>query len=168
MCFLQNSSNWHKFRRLSQLQIRRSTFLFFHCQCFSQVGLNLKTDCNGGIWQSGILKSLAECQVLCVLRQCTLHDNVVFSVCARMDNAMYIMFIMWNFISGLDAWYHIRFNISWGVAVKGKSHHLIFNHLLNSKTFCAISTFHIYEVSITFLWSRAQCAPSPPLPLEIT
>ena len=76
---------------------------------------------NGGIWKSGISKSLAECQVLCVLRQCTLHDNVVFSVCARMDNAMYIMFIMWNFISGLDAWYHIQFNISCGVAVMGRS-----------------------------------------------
>ena len=28
-------------------------------------------DRNGGIWQSGISKSLAECQVLCGLRQCT-------------------------------------------------------------------------------------------------
>ena len=49
-------------------------------------------------------------------------ENVVFSVCARMDNATYIMFIMWNSISGLDAWYHFRFNISCGVAVMGRSH----------------------------------------------
>ena len=52
----------------------------------------------------------------------SLHDNVVFSVCARMDKAAYIMFIMWNSISGLDAWYHFWFNISCGVAVTVRSH----------------------------------------------
>ena len=54
--------------------------------------------------------------------QSSLHENVVFSVCVRMDNAAYIIFIMWNSISGLDAWYHFWFNISCGVAVKGKGH----------------------------------------------
>ena len=44
------------------------------------------------------------------------------SVCAHMDNAAYIMFIMWHSISGLDTWYHFRFNISCGVAVKVRSH----------------------------------------------
>ena len=39
-----------------------------------------------------------------------------------MDSGAYIILIMWNFISGLDAWYHFRFNISCGVAVTGKSH----------------------------------------------
>ena len=81
-----------------------------------------KNDHNGGVWQSKISKSLAGCQVLCVLRQCMLQDNVVFSVCARMDNAAYIMFIMWNSISGEDAWYHFRFKISCGVAVTVRSH----------------------------------------------
>ena len=55
----------------------------------------------------------------CVPRQCTgslpplqylwkalhkssLHENVVFSVCARMGNAVYFIFIMWSSISGLD------------------------------------------------------------------
>ena len=51
--------------------------------------------------------------MLCVLRKCI----VVFSVCARMGNAAYIIFIMWNSIDGLDAWYHFLFNISCGVAV---------------------------------------------------
>ena len=51
--------------------------------------------------------------------QSSLHDNIVFSVCGRMVKAAYIMFIMWNSISGLDAWYHFRFNISCGVAVMG-------------------------------------------------
>ena len=32
--------------------------------------------------------------------------------------AMPIIFIMLNSISGLDAWYHFRFNIIFGVAVK--------------------------------------------------
>ena len=50
--------------------------------------------------------------------QSSLHDNVVFYVCARMD----IIFIMWNSISGLDAWYHFRFNISCGVAVMVRVH----------------------------------------------
>ena len=54
--------------------------------------------------------------------QSSLHENVLFSVCARMDNATYIVFIMSNSNSGLDAWYHFRFNISCGVAVMGRSH----------------------------------------------
>ena len=57
-----------------------------------------------------------------VYLQSSLHENIVFSVCAHMGNAAYIMFIMWNSISGLDTWYHFRFNISCGVAVKVRSH----------------------------------------------
>ena len=34
--------------------------------------------------------------------QSSLHENVVFSVCACMGNAMYIISIMWNSVSGLD------------------------------------------------------------------
>ena len=45
-----------------------------------------------------------------------------FSVSARTCNAAYVIFIMWNSISGLDTWYHFRFNISCGVAVKVSSH----------------------------------------------
>ena len=84
-----------------------------------------KNDGNGGIWQSGISKFLAEYvqRPVCFVNvQSSLHENVVFSVCAHMDNAAYIMFIMWNSISGLDTWYHFRFNISCGVAVMGRSH----------------------------------------------
>ena len=54
--------------------------------------------------------------------QSSLHENVVFSVCARMSNAAYVIFIMWNSISGLDTWYHFRLNISCGVAVTVRSH----------------------------------------------
>ena len=54
--------------------------------------------------------------------QSSLHENIVFFVYARMCNAAYIIFIMWNSISGLDAWYHFRLNISCGVAVTVKSH----------------------------------------------
>ena len=32
--------------------------------------------------------------------QSSLHENVVFSVCAHMCNAAYVIFIMWNSISG--------------------------------------------------------------------
>ena len=39
--------------------------------------------------------------------QLSLHENVVFSVRARMGNTPYIIFIMWNSISGLDALYHL-------------------------------------------------------------
>ena len=49
-----------------------------------------KNDPNGGIWQSGISKSLAEYvqrPVSFVNVQSSLHENVVFSVCALMDNA---------------------------------------------------------------------------------
>ena len=58
--------------------------------------------------------------------QLSLPKNVVFSVCAHMGNAAYIIFIMWNSISGLDAWYHFRLNISCGVAVTVRSHQKIF------------------------------------------
>ena len=63
------------------------------------------------------------CPAPCVLVNVlsSLHENVVFSVCARMDNAAYILSIMWNSIYGLDAWYHFRFNISCGVAVMKKN-----------------------------------------------
>ena len=49
--------------------------------------------------------------------QSSLHENVIISVCACMDNATYRIFIMWNSLPSLDPWYHIRFNISCGVAV---------------------------------------------------
>merc|ERR1711954_40635 len=54
--------------------------------------------------------------------QSSLHENVVFSVCARMCNAEYIIFIMWNSISDLDTCYHFRLNISCGVAVTEGGH----------------------------------------------
>ena len=38
----------------------------------------------------------------------------------------YIIFIMCNSISGLDAWYYFWFNISCGVAVTVRSHQQIF------------------------------------------
>ena len=52
--------------------------------------------------------------------QMFLHAYVVFSVFACMDNGVYIIFIMWNSISGLNTWYHFLFNIGCGEAVKGK------------------------------------------------
>ena len=61
-------------------------------------------------------------RVCFVYVQSSLPENVIFSVCARMYNAAYIIFIMWNSISGLDAWYYFRFNISCGVAVMVRSH----------------------------------------------
>ena len=54
--------------------------------------------------------------------QSSLHENVVFSVCVGMSNAAYVISIMWNSISGLDAWYHFRLNISCGVAVTVRSY----------------------------------------------
>ena len=73
---------------------------------FGKGSIQIKNDRNGGIWQSGISKSLAEYvqhRVCLVIVQSSLHENVVFSVCAHMDNAAYIIVIMWNSISGLDA-----------------------------------------------------------------
>ena len=63
----------------------------------------MKNDRNGSIWQSGILISLAEYvqRPVCFVNvQSSLHENVVFSVCAHMDNAMHIILIMWNSIFG--------------------------------------------------------------------
>ena len=56
----------------------------------------------------------------------SLHENVVFFICARMGNASYFIFIMWNTISGLDAWYYFRLNVSCGVAVTVRSHQIEF------------------------------------------
>ena len=63
-----------------------------------------------------------QCRVCFVNVQSYLHENVVFSVCVLVCNAAYVIFIMWNSIFGLDAWYHFRFNISCGVAVTVRSH----------------------------------------------
>ena len=54
--------------------------------------------------------------------QSSLHENVVFSVSVGMCHAAYVIFIMWNSISGLDACYHFQLNISCGVAVTVRSH----------------------------------------------
>ena len=43
-----------------------------------------------------------QCRVRFVNVQSSLHENVVFSVCARMSIAAYIIFTMWS--SGLDTW----------------------------------------------------------------
>ena len=56
-----------------------------------------KNDRNGGIWQSGISKSLAEYvqrSVCFVNAQSSLHENVVLSVCEHMGNAVHIIFII--------------------------------------------------------------------------
>ena len=58
--------------------------------------------------------------------QLSLLENVVFSVFARMGKAAYIISIVWNSISGLDTWYHFRFNINYGVAVTVRSHQIEF------------------------------------------
>ena len=58
--------------------------------------------------------------------QSSLPENVVFSVCAHVVNAAYIIFIMWHSISGLDAWYYFWFNVSYGVAVTVRSHQIEF------------------------------------------
>ena len=57
-----------------------------------------------------------------VYLQSSLHENVVFSVCVRMGNARFIIFIMWNSIASLDTWYHFQSNIRCGVAVKVRGH----------------------------------------------
>ena len=52
---------------------------------------------------SSLNKSLTPLQYKCkVLHKSSLHENVVFSVCSRMGNAAYIIFIMWSSISGLN------------------------------------------------------------------
>ena len=65
-------------------------------------------------------------RVCIVNEQSSWHENIVFTVCERMGNAAYIIFIMWNSISGLDAWYHFRFNISCGAAVTVRGHQKTF------------------------------------------
>ena len=58
--------------------------------------------------------------------QSSLPENVVFSASARMDNAAYNIFIMWNSISCLSAWYYFRFNVSCGVAIIVRSRQIEF------------------------------------------
>ena len=85
------------------------------------------------MWHRAQFFSLEEYVQRCVCFvnvQSSLHLNVVFSLCARMGNAACIIFIMWNSISGLEAWYHFRFNISCGVAVTVRSHQEKFQVIL--------------------------------------
>ena len=55
-----------------------------------------KNDRNGGIWQSGISKSLAEYfqrHVRFVNVQSSLHENVIFSVCAHIWTMPRILYL---------------------------------------------------------------------------
>ena len=81
--------------------------------------------------------------------QSSLHENVVYSVFARMGNASYIIFIMWNSISGLDTWYHFRFNISCVVAVTVKSHQKLSGNFLRGGE-GGMFVRPIFEVSFNF------------------
>ena len=79
------------------------------------------------LWESLTIKKCRKAEhvqrrVCFVNVQSSLHENVVFSVFARMDNAAYIIFVMWNSVSSSEAWYHFQFNISCGVAVTVRSH----------------------------------------------
>ena len=78
-----------------------------------------KSDITKKIPQSGI------CPAPCVLRQCTVvfaWKCRLFCLCAYVQCLVCYIFIMLNSISGLDAWYHFRLNISCGVAVMVRSH----------------------------------------------
>ena len=55
------------------------------------------------------LEEYVQRRVCFVNVQSSLHLNVVFSLCACMGYAACIIFIMWNSISGLEAWYNFRF-----------------------------------------------------------
>ena len=81
--------------------------------CFGSCKLGTKKYCKA---------ELVQRRACFVYLQSSLHKNVIFSVCAHMGKAVYIIFIMWNSISGLEPWYHSRFNISCGVAVEVRSH----------------------------------------------
>ena len=100
--------------------------------------------CREKIQQSGICPApcvlrqwtslLTSLQYKCeVLHQSSLHENVFFSVCARMGNAAYITFIMRNSISSLDTREHFRFNISCPVSVEVSSKILFFRGRLSFK-----------------------------------
>ena len=75
-----------------------------------------------GMWHFFSLEEYVQRRVCFVNVQSSLHENVVFSVSARTCIAAYVIFIMWNSISGLDTCYHFRLNISCGGAVTVRSH----------------------------------------------
>jgi len=91
--------------------------------------------------------------------QSSLHENVVSSVCARMGNAAYVIFIMWNSISGLDTWYHFQFNISCGVAVKVISHKKIVRYFFKGRKANIFYVVFIFEV-VYILRSSSFLRPS--------
>ena len=71
-----------------------------------------------------------------------------------MGNAAYIIFIMWNSISGLDTRYHFRFNISCGVAVMMRGHQKKHRYFLKggeggyTKIFEGRANLEHFEISI--------------------
>ena len=110
--FLKAFSNWNK---LGQWQSQTP----FSSDILVNTGCPKNTDLQAGICfgeahrimqgaskKRKILQSRI-CPQRCVCfvyLQLTLHENVVFSVCARKGDAVYIIFIMWSSISGLDTW----------------------------------------------------------------
>ena len=70
--------------------------------------------------------SSAMCASSMYSRLCLKMSSFLFLRACTMYNAAYIIFIMWNSTSGLDAWYYFRFNISCGVVVTLRSHQIEF------------------------------------------
>ena len=80
--FINERTSWDQY--MCRLRLSLKEIAFF----------TLRNDHNGGIWQKGISKSLAEyvqCRVCFVNGQSSLHENVLFSVCTRMGNTTYII-----------------------------------------------------------------------------
>ena len=68
---------------------------------------------------------ICPCPGPCVLCQYTVvfaWKRRIFCLCVHEQCRIYIIFIMWNSTSSLDAWYHFQFNISCGVAVTMRGH----------------------------------------------
>ena len=93
-----------------------------------------------------------QCCLCFVHVQSSLPENVIFSVCAHMGNAAYIIFIMWNSIFGLDTWYHFRLNISCGVAFTVRSHQkkISGNFLRGGEGGMFLRDWPIFEVVFNF------------------
>ena len=64
----------------------------------------------------------AVCALSIYSRLCMKMSSFLSVPAWALGNAAYIKFIMLNCISGLDAWYNFRFNISCDIAVAVRGH----------------------------------------------
>ena len=119
--FINFQDNWMNCQKQKKCRLQ-----YVHSRGTMQHQRSCQNSCSIQIYVVPTAAEFVQRRVCFVNVQSSLPENVVFSASARMYNAAYNIFIMWNSISCLSAWYYFRFNVSCGVAIMVRSRQIEF------------------------------------------